>query len=425
MGSSMTNGARFRSFPQPATSRLLQAFTSDQRGATAIVFGLAGFVAVSAVGVAVDYASMARKRTELQRTADKAALVGAKALALSAGQTNSQREQAALVDATGAVEGSAPGTHKVITPSLTNRTVRVGITSDERLTFGGIIGRSTQAIAVTATATFADVNPACVIALTVNQPTGIATSGSSSLDATKCTVWSNATSSTSVSFTGRSAVARRICAVGGATGSSTPSAQTGCQSYPDPFAGLDISSISTACQYPAQTVTGGGTATFQPGVYCGNIRIAGTVTFQPGIYVIKDGVFTIEGSANVSGSGVSFLLSGTSSLAWTGKGRVKLSAMTSGPLAGLVIASDPAGPTVTSELKGDVDLTTLEAETTGSIYLPRQMLRIWGSGSTTLSGAQDKLVARQIELGGTAKLTMRADDIAQMQAAVSTLRLSH
>ncbi|KAA2241142.1 TadE/TadG family type IV pilus assembly protein [Salinarimonas soli] len=421
----MKNGTHIRSLLQPAAPKRFQAFASDQAGATAIIFGLASLVMVTAGAAAVDYTSLSRKRTELQRTADAAALAGARALALSAGWTNSQREQAAVLDAAGVVQGLASGAQKVITPSLTSRTVRVDVTSDQVLAFGGVLGRPTQVVAVTATATYADVSSACILALAVGQPTGIATSGASSLEAPKCTVWSNATSSTSVSFRGKSVVARRICAVGGASGSSPPSAQTGCQSYSDPFASLDISSISTTCQYPAQSVTGGATATFQPGVYCGSIRIAGTATFQPGIYVIKDGVFTIDGSANVSGSGVSFLLMGTSSLAWTGKGRIKLSPMTSGPLAGLVIASDPTGPSVTSELSGDGDLATLEIETTGSIYLPRQMLRIWGNGSTTLSGAQDKLVVRQIEVGGSAKLATRADDLAQMKAAESTLRLSH
>ena len=54
----------------------------------------------------------------------------------------------------------------------------------------------------------------------------------------------------------------------------------------------------------------------------------------------------------------------------------------------------------------------------------QRLMRIWGSGSTTVGGADAKLVARRIEAGGNAKLTVSSDDVDQMKKAVSSLRLS-
>src|SRR3954454_6477657 len=80
-------------------------------------------------------------------------------------------------------------------------------------------------------------------------------------------------------------------------------------------------------------------------------------------------------------------------------------------LAALLSPAKRLVPALTSEMKGDVDVTTLAMDAAGSIYLPNQTMRIWGSGSTTVGGADAKLVARRIEAGGNAKLTVSSDDI--------------
>jgi hypothetical protein len=140
--------------------------------------------------------------------------------------------------------------------------------------------------------------------------------------------------------------------------------------------------------------------------------------------VIKDGLFKIDGQAQITGTGVSILLSGNSYLFFTGKARMNLSAMSTGPLAGIVIASDPNGPALTSDLRGDVTLTTLDMEASGSFYFPNQRLTLSGSGKTNLKGSHVKLVARSIAATGNNSLIVGGDDLAEQQAMAS-LRLKH
>ena len=47
-----------------------------------------------------------------------------------------------------------------------------------------------------------------------------------------------------------------------------------------------------------------------PGTYCGGVNISANVTFSPGVYYIQDGDFKVTGSASVTATNVTFLLSG-------------------------------------------------------------------------------------------------------------------
>ncbi len=401
----------------------LKSLWTRDGGSVAIPFGLAATVLVTAAAAAVDYSALAAARTELQNAADSAALSGARALVTSIGQTDSQREQLAVAAATSVVSGLPA--QKAITPSLASRSVTVTLTLTKPLVFGSLLGPTASTVQVVGSSTYSDAISACVVALGTTEPVGIEAAGSSTISAPKCTLWSNATSVTSVDLKSTVA-ARRICAAGGknVTGSVTPSPETYCNAYPNPFAAVNVSSISTACTQPSPAITASQTVTLMPGVYCGPLTISGTATFEPGLYVIKDGLFKIDGQAQITGTGVSILLSGNSYLFFTGKARMNLSAMSTGPLAGIVIASDPNGPALTSDLRGDVALTTLDTETSGSIYLPNQRLTLSGAGKTNLKGSHVKLVARSIAATGNNSLIVGGDDLAEQQAMAS-LRLKH
>src|SRR3954466_6113310 len=56
----------------------IKSFPSDQRGATAILFGLLLLPLMAAVGAAVDYSRAANARTAMQTAVDAAALLAAR-----------------------------------------------------------------------------------------------------------------------------------------------------------------------------------------------------------------------------------------------------------------------------------------------------------------------------------------------------------
>jgi hypothetical protein len=83
-----------------------------------------------------------------------------------------------------------------------------------------------------------------------------------------------------------------------------------CTMFTDPFSSYAVP--TNTCNYTNKTVTTAGT-TLTPGTYCGGINISQNVTFSPGLYYIQDGDFKVTGSANVTATNVTFLISGSNS----------------------------------------------------------------------------------------------------------------
>jgi hypothetical protein len=100
-----------------------------------------------------------------------------------------------------------------------------------------------------------------------------------------------------------------------------------------------------------------------------------------------------------------------------GSPQVRLSAMNTGPLKGIVIAA-AASATGTSIIQGSPEL-----EIDGAIYLPRQSLRLHGSPTLRLSGARDKLVARSYALQGSPDIVIDAGNPSDPEESLSFLRL--
>jgi len=167
----------------------------------------------------------------------------------------------------------------------------------------------------------------------------------------------------------------------------------------DPFASRALSA-STGCTYANKVVNSN--ETLLPGVYCGGLTVKGsnTATFSPGLYTIRTGALHFQGSPTITGNGVSFLLGSGAFLDFQGNPNIKLSAMTTGDLAGLVIASDPAAPAQSSSIQGNVSLM-LTANLTGSIYLPNHALSVGGSSDLIQDGTKDALVVGSLQVSGT------------------------
>lgn len=379
------------------------SFARNQRGNVVIVFGLTAPALIGMAGAAVDYSRLADRRTELQRVADAAALSAAKVLSTNYAQTSGQREAAAVLAANQVTHGAAPTAQSTATVFLTEKSAQVSMSETLNLAFGGLLGQSTSQVGVLAKAKYTS-PPGCIVALNTAAVPGIAVEGSARIQAQNCSVWSNATSATS-SITVASAAsitAGSVCAVGGGSGTVKPKLDKNCEPALDPFAGRALSA-STGCTYSNKVVNSN--ETLLPGVYCGGLTVKGnnTATFSPGLYTIRTGPLHFQGSPTINGNGVSFLLGSGAYLDLQGNPMVKVSAMTTGALAGLVIASDPAAPAQSSSIQGNVSLV-LTANLTGSIYLPNHALSVGGSSDLIQDGAKDALVVGSLQVAGSSKV---------------------
>ncbi|MGA2136986.1 MAG: alpha-amylase family glycosyl hydrolase [Bryobacteraceae bacterium] len=181
------------------------------------------------------------------------------------------------------------------------------------------------------------------------------------------------------------------------SGAITPTPVTGVTPRPDPLATLSAPTYS-GCNYTNYRLTKG-TATLNPGVYCGGITIlAGTATFNPGVYIVNGGGLSIlTGSA--TGTGVTFYITSNGHpygpvTITTG---VNLSAPSTGPLAGVLFFEDR---TISSILRNTL-LPSSTAQLNGTLYFPAT--EVLYSGATASTGPTI-IVANSLLLSGTVTL---------------------
>jgi hypothetical protein len=160
-------------------------------------------------------------------------------------------------------------------------------------------------------------------------------------------------------------------------------------------------------------VNNGTTVTIPPGTYCGGITITGSVqniVFSPGQFILVGGGLSVNGGANISGSGVTFFdtYPGTQTnkyagIGINGSGTVDLSAPTTGTYKGLLMYQDPR--VAWSSSNGSIVQGT-NAVYDGIIYFPTTDLQYSGSSSTNANGTDGytMLIGYDIKINGNAKV---------------------
>lgn len=379
--------------------RALQAFRRDVAGSAAIVFAVASVPMTAVVAGAVDFSKAYAVQMKLQAEADAAALRVSNMGALA---TGAQRLSAAQAMFTDASAGSP-----AVTVAWDGQTTTVTASLDVRTSMLGIAGIATIPARVKSSAKPTRSGPSsCVLALNGSASGAITISGSSTLAADGCALYSNSASPSAISIQGGAVVsAAGFCAVGGVAGGTglTPAPLTGCFPVSDPFAALPAASGS-GCAYNNMQVQPNQNKALGPGVYCGGLTIKGTVTLSPGVYIIKDGPLTLNSQGSVSGSGVTFYMTGSNAgFTLNAGGTITLSAPTSGTYSGMLLVQDKASNVgAGNTLNGGANMTL-----TGAIYTPTQTLTLNGGSSFGQSSAFMPIIADQIKFAGST--TTRVD----------------
>lgn len=374
--------------------RLLRTFLRDQGGNVAMIFGLSLVPIAGAAGVALDYSRASNERTTLQTAADAAAIAAMRSIAA---------DTASRVDrGTQVFNANRPGPLAVdLKVEATAKQAVVTASAVVPTTLSGVLGLTGMTVGVRSVAqkTF-NGPPPCVFAL-AKSGTGIEISGSASFLGKNCTLQANSSSAGAIDIGGSSSVkADGYCAVGTVTSKSalTPEPEDSCDEMDDPYAGLPWPA-DTACDPNAKTSVGPNkTATLHPGVYCGGLDLKGDVTLKPGLYVIRNGSLSLNSTGTVTGDGVTFYLMGSgATFDLNGGASLSLSAMQTGPYAGLLIVQDRAAAAgATSKINGN-STTTLK----GAIYAPTQNVKMNGNGTFGQASPFMPLIANTVTITGS------------------------
>ena len=195
------------------------------------------------------------------------------------------------------------------------------------------------------------------------------------------------------------------CTCYGAT--SYPGPVTGIQPFADPLANRTQPTVASCANYSTLNLNGG---TVSQGQYCGGMSLSGTVTMNPGVYIMAGGGFTINGTATVTGTGVTIFNTGTNGGPGGYKGisinggntNAILSAPTSGPTEGILFWEDRnipwnnLGSSQTSQITGGSNTSLI-----GALYFPTTSLTYSGGSSLT---AYTDIVAYQLNITGNSTI---------------------
>ena len=381
---------------------------------TAILGGaLAGFVAL-----ATDVGTWEAERSAMQGAADQAAM--AASYAISSGTAAAQKEARGLAAASGFPDGVNGVAVAVNIPPQSGSyagvagAIEVVISRPQQLILGTMVTGTAPMATARAVAVPGPVNT-CIMALSPSTA-GITGVGLGTV-AANCNIYVNSTTSLGgcdVSLTGAVALIGYDVFLGqppcGGVGVTSVAAahrlRPNAAPAADPYATRTIPATSGTCTPPPTALQRlQPVLTLSPGIYCQTIVALGNVVLNPGVYVFDRAGLTLPALATLTGNGVTLVFtSSTGSLCGTlvvgGLVTLNLTAMTTGPTAGIAIWLDPRGA---RSLSFATLLTVLNIN--GAIYAPAPASKVDVLGITSMPCTQ--IIAGQIILAGVT--TMRHD----------------
>ncbi len=397
---------------------------TDARAATAIIFAIAAPVILAAGGLGINVSYWASVSTDLQRTADMAALAGGdtynagSSAQLAAGQAANVAE---LNGGSGGATRSWNATTQVLTDGDITVQVVYGIRYAGDIAFRVTVQQSvpvflsaflrsvsSENLGSTALAEVITGYPSCMISLNgavngATTATGTTLSGHTDVTVTNCAIRSDSAANISgdVTITSEAIYAGGSIGINGGSATVSAALMPNAGQIQDPLASNTAlqTALATAgsASGPSISISGGST-TLEPGSYSGlSVRGNATVTLGPGIYYINGDV-SFGGSATVTGRGVTIVTTGTTS--FLGGSTSLLTASTSedasdGAIAGVVLASTTTGSVTVGGSSG--------IPITGVVYAPNGTADFAGNANDGATGCA-MVVAKTVTVVGNASV---------------------
>lgn len=155
------------------------------------------------------------------------------------------------------------------------------------------------------------------------------------------------------------------------------------------------------------SITGNNTVTLSPGLYAGGISISGNahITFNPGTYILAGGGFSVTGNSTLTGTGVTFYNTSSTSFAYkgfnlTGNETANFSAPTSGSMEAMLFLQDRS---VASGSPGSTIVGNSSSTFDGVLYFPTTAVSY--NGNSSVSG-YTVIVASTITVTGNSSITL-------------------
>jgi hypothetical protein len=158
------------------------------------------------------------------------------------------------------------------------------------------------------------------------------------------------------------------------------------------------------------TVTNNSSATLNPGVYCGGIKVSNnsSVTFNPGTYILLGGGLVGNSNVAFTGQNVSFYNTFDAThpygpVTFTNNVSATLSAPSSGALEGMLFFQDRNAPTgFTETFEGNATQSF-----TGTLYFPRSKVSLTNNGS--VGHRNMAIVAKTVKISNNASILISQD----------------
>jgi Flp pilus assembly protein TadG len=381
----------------------LFSLASAREGAMTVVFAIALPVLVVLGCGAVDLANLYGDRERMQDVADSTALMAGKQLGTATVVGISSRAQQYALAQLSDISAQVSLNVSTTVGGTNNSQVTVAISGHRDSFFANLLPPGGWNISVQSTASTMGETPLCVLATATQTTQGVELNNTSQVEANRCLAQSNA----SIEVAGGAQMTAGVAqAVGTATGSITPSPQTGAPSIPDPFASLPIDVPAPTCAPGTTTSYVLGVNILQPGVHCGNFVVGSTAVLllEPGEHYFVGGNLTMNDASVLTGIDTVLIFGSGTNFNFNSLSLIDLVGRKTGPYAGFVIVT-------TRDNTNDFMVTSSNAEELlGTVYIPSARLHLNGSGiQVALLSAWTVVVANAVETDGSAQLIINSD----------------
>jgi hypothetical protein len=391
-----------------------------QRGAFAVMAAIAMPLLVGILGLALDTGLLYVEHHRVYGAASAAALEGAASLAAGSSLSDISNSNSTLIQSIRRGARQYGYEHGVNGVSVTARTVdgysdriQIDVSLPSPTLIMKLFGNNSATVSTSSIARVST-QPTCLYVL------GNQTSGQS--NALKVGGSTNVTASCAARFgfaLPNNVSTLKVTATG-YTGSTTT----------DPLLGVSaptVGSCGSGSNFNNRVVTG--SATLNPGVYCGGLSLkgSGTVTLNPGVYIIAgrtpdDTNYGLKiDDKTVNGTNVTIYLTrrGTSGNAGTympmfigGNAVVSLSAPTTGSYAGVAIFQDRSlGDISEDDYDHKID-SNAKLKLKGAVYLSNGRLTVDSNAeliSSSSGSLYNPLIVKALETKSNAVVTLAAD----------------
>lgn len=430
--------------------------TRKREAGQALIFAaIAMVVLLGFAGLGIDMGVLRYQKRLQQSAADAAAIAGASNLAVGSGVTLGAQNAAAANGFTdGSGNGGCPDAVGCVVVTVNNppttgphasgvsaiNYVEVLVTAVHPTYFMKVLGINRETITARAVATNLSGGGAgsgCLYTLGAPSSSieGIYINGSATLNAVNCGIVDNGNFNTKgnklIVKAATFGMAGGDIGTGGGTVTCTQT-PTSCPTPNMPAAGDPLSYLTPPCSPCAVSAnsikisgngnfsgTGvsysNGVYTVQPGSYS-SITITGTagsnVVFSPGTYIIDGGTtsgLNIPANATITGDGVTFYFTNSSTVTVVGTPSINLTAPSSGTYSGILMYQDPTDTNVGPSPNGPTLGGNSGSNYTGVLYFPSDQLTFYGNNTSFDVGivVSDSLALKgnpTVNLQGTAGL---------------------